>query len=113
MKAIIILLISIFLVNFTFSQENIIKITNPHSRKEIIIKENRRIRVKTIDGQKISGRFKILNEQSITIKNRQIELLQIAKIKRNPLFISIVTNGFFIYTGTATIGISFISYIFS
>jgi hypothetical protein len=72
---------------------------NEVSKKEIIIKENKRIRIKTVDGQKISGRFKIIGKETILIKKKKIELANIEKIKRNPLLISIITNGLFIYVG--------------
>lgn len=106
MKKLIILFFSLFFFNLIFSQERGIKITNQNSKKEIIIKENKRIRIKTIDGQKISGRFRIVENGTILIKNELIELKNIEKIKRNPLLISIVTNGLFIYVGSATIIVS-------
>ncbi|MFK5889489.1 MAG: hypothetical protein QM486_02020 [Flavobacteriaceae bacterium] len=108
MKKIIILLISVFFINLTFSQERVIKITSPNSNKEITIKENRRIKIKTFDGKKISGKFKILDNENILIKNRRIELTDIQKIKRNPLLISIVTDVFIIYNGVALLGASLV-----
>jgi hypothetical protein len=99
MKNLTILFISLFFANLTFSQERVLKIMNQVSKKEIIIKENKRIRIRTVDGQKISGRFKIIGKETILIKNKKIELANIEKIKRNPLLVSIVTNGLFIYIG--------------
>jgi hypothetical protein len=99
MKSLTILFFSLFFVNLIFSQERVIKIVNEVSKKEIIIKENKRIRIKTVDGQKISGRFKIIGKETILIKKKKIELANIEKIKRNPLLISIITNGLFIYVG--------------
>ena len=74
---------------------------NQVSKKEIIIKENKRIRIRTVDDQKISGRFKIIGKETILIKKKKIELANIEKIKANPLLISIVTNGLFIYIGAS------------
>lgn len=102
MKKLIILFFSLFFVNLIFSQERGIKITNQSSKKEIIIKENKRIRIKTIDGKKISGRFRIVENGIILMKNKRIELKNVEKIKRNPLLISTVTSGLFIYAGAAT-----------
>jgi hypothetical protein len=101
MKSLTILFISLFFANLTFSQERVLKIVNQVSKKEIIIKENKRIRIRTVDGQKISGRFKIIGKETILIKKKEIELANIEKIKRNPLLISITTNGLFIYIGVA------------
>ena len=73
MKNLTILFISLFFVNLIFAQERVLKIVNQVSKKEIIIKENKRIRIKTIDGQKISGRFKIIGKETIFIKKKKIE----------------------------------------
>jgi len=108
MKKTIILLISLFFINLTFSQKRVIKITNLNSNREIIIKENRRIKIKIFDGEKISGKFKILDNENILIKNRQIEIKDIQKIKRNPLLISIGTDVFIIYNGVALLGASLV-----
>ncbi len=100
-------------MNITYSQEKAIKITNPTSKREILIKENKRIRIITNDGQRISGTFKVMSEQHILIKNRSIALAQIVKIKRNPLLISIITTGFFMYYGATAIGASIFGYLFT
>lgn len=113
MKSIIILFLGFLFVNCTFSQENLLKIINTNTGKELIIKENKRIKIKTCDNQKISGKFKILDNHSIIIKGKQIELNQIAKIKRAPLLITIITNGFFYYSGIVTTGISLVLYVFT
>ena len=52
-----------------------------------------------------------MGEQHILIKNRSIALAQIVKIKRNPLLISIITTGFFIYNGVIIVGGSIFGYI--
>ncbi len=106
MKKMTILFFSLFFINLLFSQEGAIKITNQTSEKERIIKENKRIKIKTIDGQKISGRFKIEKDNIILIKKQRIELTNIKEIKRNSLLVSILTSGFFIYTGAITLGFS-------
>ncbi len=98
------LFLSLFFVTLLFSQERAIKITNQTSKKEIKIKENKRIKIKTTDGEKISGRFKIHDDTTILIKNKQIELINIKEIKRNSLLLSIFTSGFFIYSGALTAG---------
>ena len=104
MKNITILMFSLFLVNLTIAQDRAIKITNQVSKKEIIIKENKRIKIKTTDGEKISGRFSIENN-AITIKNKQYAITDIEEIKRNPLLISILTGGVLIYGGAIIGGV--------
>ena len=106
MRILLILFISSFFSNLIFAQEGVLKIVNQTSEKEILIKENKRI--KTIEGQKISGRFRIIGKETILIRKKKIKLADIEKIKRNPLLVSIVTNGLFIYVGAgiAIVGVA-------
>lgn len=108
MKKLFLLIISVFCFNVATSQNNAIKITNLNSNKEKIIKENRRIKLKTSDGRKIKGRFKVENNSTIIINDLQINLADIEELKRNPLFTSIFTSGFLIYGGAITAGFGFL-----
>lgn len=104
MKKITLLCFSLLLVNLLFSQQQAIKITNQTSNKEITIKENKRIKIKTTNGEKISGRFKIDGNNSILIKDKRIEFSDIEEIKRNSLLLSIFTSSVLIYAGAITAG---------
>ena len=104
MKNLVLLIIATFFINITLAQTNAIKITNLNTNKEKIIKENRRIKLKTFDGRKIKGRFKIENDM-IVIDEVQINLTDISELKRNPLLTSILTSGFLIYAGAITGGL--------
>jgi len=104
MKRMTLLCLSLLFVNLFFAQEPAIKVTNPSSGKEVIIKDNKRIKIRTADGQKISGRFKIVDSNTIFIDNMPVELMEIHEVKRNPLLTSIFTSTFFIYGGALAIG---------
>jgi len=99
-----------FFITFTFSaQEKSILISKQNTRKQIKIKEGKRIRVKTLNGKRLSGRFKILNDSTIFIKNKTLKFSEIEKIKRNPLAMTLPLS---IITGTyggamVLIGIAF------
>ena len=103
----------LLLFNLIYAQEQAIKITSPNSDREIIIKENKRVKVRTTSGQKIAGRFTIEGTNTIVIKGQRIELPDIESIKRNPLLLSVFTSGFFIYAGAITVGISAIAGVFA
>ncbi|MEY8019372.1 hypothetical protein AB8P51_00945 [Muriicola sp. SD30] len=104
MKQISVLSLLLFIINISWAQENALKITNSVSGKEIIIKENKRIKIKTTEGKKISGRFTRSDNKSIFLKGEEIVLQDILEIKRNPLLLSIFSSGFFIYVGAITAG---------
>lgn len=111
MKNLLIIIISLFLNNTILSQQKAIKITHQTSKKEIIIKENKRIKTKTNDGKKISGRF-IIKENSILINNQELALTDISAIKRNPILTSALTSGFLIYGGGLVAGFASIIGVF-
>jgi hypothetical protein len=112
MKKTTILFLSLCLVNLIAAQERVIKISSPASEKKIIIKENKRIKIRTVDGQKISGRFSIEDNRVIAIKDQKIALSDIESIKRNPLLLSVFSSGFLIYGGALAVGMGAIIGIF-
>lgn len=113
MKKLSFLLLTFLLVNVVTAQNQAIKITNQTNNKEILIKENRRVKITTKAGEKISGRFAIENNETILIKNQRIALTDIETIKRNPFLVSILTSGALIYAGAITIGFGAIIGLFS
>lgn len=103
------MLLSLFFLNGMFAQEKSIKVFKEQKEKQIIIKECKRIKVKTFDGLKVSGRFKIIDEETILICNTEIKLNQIEKIKRDPMLISICTSTLLFYS-SAVISVTGIVY---
>jgi len=112
MIKILLLLISLISFNCLIAQENAISVFKDQTEKEILIKENKRIRIKTANGKRISGRFKILDNETILIKNKKIKLSEIEKIKKNPLALSIITNGIFYYHGALLTGATIVTVAF-
>lgn len=104
--------LSLLFVTLLPAQEQALRISSPASDKEVIIKENKRIKVRTTGGEKISGRFHIAENNVILIKDQRIEISDIAAVKRNPLFLSIFSSGFLIYAGALTAGMGAIIGIF-
>ncbi|MES2543935.1 MAG: hypothetical protein V4548_03555 [Bacteroidota bacterium] len=100
------LLISLFFITLCYSQENFLKITNSATQEESIIKENKRIRILTVDGKKLSGKFSIVDENSIMIKNTVVNIDQIVKLKRHPLGLILFTDYIFIYTGAIVVALA-------
>lgn len=106
----------VFLIILTsttaMAQEKILQLE--HKERGIIktIKENKRVRVKTIDGNKYKGRLSIIDENTIMLKGENIAIQDIEKIKRDPLLLSLLANGGFIYLGATVIGVGVIVAIF-
>lgn len=86
------------------AQESGITIVDNNTSETLHLEENRRIRIKTVDGQRLSGRFTIIDKETIMIKDEMIPLTSITKIKKNPLLYSILVGGGMIYIGGVTAG---------
>ena len=113
MKYLLLLSFCLSLSLTTVAQKRALEISNSETNKQIIIKENKRIKILTTDGQKLSGRFAIEDENALLIRNQNIAFTDIASIKRDPLLLSIFTSGFLIYAGAITIGVGTIIGIFA
>jgi len=114
MKKITFLVFSIVLSTLLVAaQENSLKITSESSDKKVVMKEKKRVRIKTKEGRKISGRFEIIAKDSIKINKATISLDEIVEIKRNPLLTSILISGILIYAGSLTAGVAVVAGVFA
>ena len=69
------LILSFLLLSFVANaQEKILSISKETNQRTIQIKEGKRIRIKTLDGRKISGRLKFVDENTIMIRKHIIPL---------------------------------------
>ena len=113
MKKLTVLLVSLFFVTISWAQtQQAIKLTNRVSQKEIIIQENKRIRLKTVDGRKISGPFR-MEDNVIVINKERLELSDIEYLKRHPLVASALTTGGLVYGGSVMAGMGVILGLFA
>lgn len=112
LNKITLILLAFCTLQMGLAQERMVKMTNELTQKEITIKENRRVKVKTTDGQKINGRVKILGDQTIVVNNRKIELSEIQEMKKDPLLVSIFSGAVLIYAGVLAIGMGAIIGVF-
>ena len=90
----------LFIATSAFSQEKYLSISDSSNGKEKVFKQNKRVRVKTIEGGKLNGKLKIMNDEQVMIKNIIIPLTSIEKIKNNPLALNILITGTMLYFGT-------------
>lgn len=99
----------IFCLAFTiaFAQNKGINLIKNTSIDTTFLKENRRIKVKTLEGKSIAGKFTITNDSAINIKGRIISMDSIVSIRKASTFsaiaspISIVIGGALIVGGMA------------
>ena len=105
MKKLFLLTFSLLCTVTVTGQNKALKINSTSSSKEIIIKENKRIKIKTIDGLQLKGRFKTVGKSFIIIDDVKVELQHIKELKRNPQLISIITTASLVYLGTLTAGL--------
>lgn len=91
MKIIISYLFLFFPIVAIFSQDQGILLENKNSDRTDFLKEHKRIKVITSDGNHFYGRFTIVNDNTIMIDNSNIPLDQIVRIKRKSLTSSILS----------------------
>lgn len=95
------LLILHMLLNiYVNGQEGFLTIINLETQKERGIKENKRIRISTVNGEKFQGRFRIINENTIALDGITITLEEIEIIRRHPLFNTIFIKANLIHIGS-------------
>lgn len=109
MKYVILLFLTLFSF-LSYAQNNVLVLQHKKSNRAIEIKENKRIKLETIEGQELYGRFTIVDSSSIMIDKQLILLDDVVKMRRKSLFGTIVNpvfityGAFMIIAGFAVVG---------
>ena len=72
------------------AQNNGIKLICKSTNDSIFYKENTRIKIKTTDGTSYTGKYSIVDDKTILIKDLKVPLDSIVKLKKRTVFSSIV-----------------------
>ena len=92
MKNIILIITLIFyFTNIANSQNKGVTMTSTAYGKTAFFKENKRVRIKTVDGELHRGRLKIIDNQTILIDGEAIALDSVLQIKRHSLAVTIIS----------------------
>jgi hypothetical protein len=94
MKALLLVCLCFLSFNFLNAQERFLKIYNSDTGKEFRLNENKRVRVLTKYGSKISGKFYINDQESVIVRGTKVDLEDIIMIKQHPLAVTFITNTF-------------------
>lgn len=103
MKAVTFILLILFSLPMV-SQERVLEMYHSGKEKQRIFKENRRVKVKTLDGEKYIGRFRIIDNQTIEIEGNRIPLSHIGNIKSRSIVAGIAGTLVTIYGATVFLG---------
>ena len=101
-------LILLLISTAVFSQQKAIEITNIHTGKVKVFKENQRIKIRTLDGKKHVGNLKILDSLCFSVNNQPIKIDSLQSIKNQPKVLGTVKTVVLI-TGLAVVGASIIA----
>lgn len=102
----------------TFSQEKGIYLVNKKYKDSIFLQENKRIKIRTIEGKSISGKFIIVDENTISIKGKDFALDSIVKIRSASTFssiarpVSIILGSVLVINGIAFVAIGGIAALY-
>ncbi len=99
---------TLFLLSFIFclplfAQQQVLEMTKTGTEKIRTFKENKRVKIKTEDGEKYIVRFKISDEQTIKIEGNSIPLNTISNIKSRSIVAGIAGTGLIIYGTLVTL----------
>lgn len=100
-KPILFILLSLLTIPL-IGQESALEMSKSGTEKSILFKENKRVKVKTLDGEKYIGRFQILDADTIEIEGNIIPLSSISNIKNRSIAAGIAGT-ILIVAGIATI----------
>ncbi len=105
MKALSFLVVCFFVAASAFSQEKVLSISNAETGKVTVIKQNERVKIKTVQGEKMKGNLFIADDNQVMINNISIPISTIEKIKRHPLVLNILVSGtLFVFGAYAVFG---------
>ncbi|WP_156879197.1 hypothetical protein [Salinimicrobium xinjiangense] len=79
------------------AQEQVLEMTKSDSEKVRTFKQNKRVKIKTLEGEKYIGRFQIIDEKTIEIEGDIIKLNTISNIKSRSIMAGIAGTGLILY----------------
>ena len=80
-----------FFISFSYAQQSGIYLTSKKGSGHTYLVENRRIKVKLHNNQKIAGNFKIIDTATIVIKGTEIKIDSILKIRKASTFSTVLS----------------------
>lgn len=103
------LLILLLLFSFPLiAQERLLEMSKVGSQKSRVFKENMRVKVKNLDGEKYIGRFEIIDANSIEIEGNVIPLSAISNIKSRTAIAGIASTAIILY-GVVVLVVGYVS----
>ncbi len=90
LQVLLFLLLQFSLSNL-FSQQQVIVVSKNDSQQSIIINENKRIKIETNSGQIYSGKFSIIDQNTILINSISIPINSIVSIQKKSIASLILT----------------------
>lgn len=103
------LLILLLLFSFPLiAQERLLVMSKVGSQKSRVFKENMRVKVKNLDGEKYIGRFEIIDANSIEIEGNVIPLSAISNIKSRTAIAGIASTAIILY-GVVVLVVGYVS----
>lgn len=82
---------------FVTAQAQVLEMSKTGTEKVRTFKENKRVKVKTLEGEKYIGRFQIVDDQTIEIEGHLIPVNSISNIKSRSVLAGIAGTALIIY----------------
>ncbi|RTY95759.1 hypothetical protein [Flavobacterium sp. GT3R68] len=91
-KKFVIFSLILFSPTLSNAQDKGIDLVNRRTNKTTFLKENKRILIKTDKGKVFKGKFKIIDSESMVIRQDTIAMNSVVKIKRRPVILAVVSG---------------------
>ena len=92
------------LCNIAVAQQKGILLSSKTDDDTEFFRENKRVKIKTIDGKKHTGRIQIVDENTIMIDDDLIAMNTIIKIRSQSLLSAVLSAGFILIGGAFVVG---------
>lgn len=99
------IILFLFIPFIFFAQEKHLQITNINNGETFVIKENKRLKIKTMNGEKLFGKLKFVDDNTILIDEKSLKIDEIKFIRKRSLSTTIIATSFII-VGAFTLGLA-------
>lgn len=92
LKKNVILIFLLFSGFISLAQKNSIELINKESGETKFINENKRIKVKISSGKKLTGKFRVVDDKMIRIRQNFIPVDSIIMIRKRPIALAVLSD---------------------
>ncbi|MFV8269257.1 hypothetical protein ACNQGP_04875 [Flavobacterium sp. GT2N3] len=91
-KKTVILIVFLFSGFISLAQKNSIELINKQTGETKLIEENKRIKIKISSGRKLIGKFRVVDDKTIRIRDFFLSMDSITMVRRRPIVLTVLSD---------------------